>query len=221
MKNLLILILPLFIFSCSKKNKATAPPAVVKDTFILVATPNIADTVVDSNYSFEESVAGSDAPQSVIEQLSLFDVLYISTDGKLHKGQILTNSQIEEDLKQLFGLMLRDSFPIEKVIPVVAYNWSDSLSMLANNSYSFCYRNLDYSKHAQGLAVDINPLFNPLMYKNKNRPQQPANGVYDTLRAGTFTPQSQLVKEFCQRGFRWGGNFRSMSDYHHFEYLKQ
>ncbi len=153
----------------------------------------------------------------MIDELELIDVNYISTDNKLHQGQILTNKQLVADIKELFQLMLEQEFVIEKAIPIVAYNWSDSLSMANNNTYSFCYRNVSYSLHAKGRAIDINPRFNPLRWKTKNLPNQPIGAVLDTTVNGTLHPNHPIVKEFKKRGFRWGHYFSKYWDDHHFD----
>ncbi len=175
------------------------------------------DTVVDADFTFEEAVAGTRAPQKIIDELTLFDVFYFSVDGKVHRGQILSNKMIEKDIREMFDFMLRNNFVVEKAIPIVAYNWSDSLSMADNNTYSFCYRNTSYSKHARGMAIDINPKFNPLRWKKTKRPNQPQGAVLDTTVNGTFYPEHPVVKEFKRRGFKWGHVFPKFYDDHHFE----
>ncbi len=173
--------------------------------------------IIDSRYTFAQAIEGSNAPQTIIDDLELIDVTYISTDDKLHQGQILTNKRLVDDLLELFDFMLDQGFVIEKAIPVVAYNWSDSLSMADNNTYSFCYRNISYSNHAKGLAIDINPRFNPLRWKNRDLPNEPQGAVLDTTVNGTLHPKHSVVNEFRRRGFRWGHTFSKYWDDHHFE----
>lgn len=175
------------------------------------------DTIIDSRYTFEEAVDGSKAPQHILDQLELIEVTYVSTDEKIHKGQLLTNQKIADDLVYLFHFMLNRQFVIEKAIPIVKYDWNDSLSMADNNTYSFCYRNSSYSKHAEGMAVDINPRFNPLRWKDSNLSNKPKNGILDTTANGTFYPGHPVVNEFIARGFRWGHTFSKYYDDHHFE----
>jgi hypothetical protein len=176
------------------------------------------DTIIDSDYSFAEAIAGSHSPKHIIDKLKLITVHYVSTDGRIHRGQILTHRQIADDLSEMFDFMLSHDFVVEKVIPIVRYNWNDSLSMDDNNTYSFCYRNVSYSKHAQGLAVDINPRFNPLRWKmGYHRPNEPAGAEMDTTVNGTFFVGHPVVKEFRRRGFRWGHSFSKYYDDHHFE----
>ena len=175
------------------------------------------DTIIDADYSFEEAIAGTKAPQSIIDQLTLFGVTYLSTDGKIHCGQILSNKTIANDIKDIFRFMLDKGFVIEKAIPIVKYGWDDSLSMDDNNSYSFCYRDIAYSKHATGMAIDINPRFNPLRWKTEDRPHKPEGAALDTTVNGTLYPGHPVVEEFRRLGFRWGHSFTKFHDDHHFE----
>ncbi len=177
----------------------------------------IPDTIIDADYTFEEAVKDSNAPENIISQLELINVFYLSTDEKIHKGQIITNQLIANNIKEMFNFMLEERFVIEKAIPIVRYGWDDSLSMANNNSYSFCYRNISYSKHAKGLAIDINPRFNPLRWKNSDKPNQPLGAVSDTTVNGTFFPNHPVVNEFKRLGFRWGHTFTKYYDDHHFE----
>jgi hypothetical protein len=177
------------------------------------------NVIVDCHYTFEEAVAGTKAPKSVIEQLQLIDVQYYSTDKMIHSGQILTNKLIANDLKQIFRFMLQQQFQIAKAIPIVNYNWNDNLSMKDNNTSSFCYRNTEYSKHALGMAIDINPYFNPLRWKNgyKYRSNKPEGAIYDSTINGTLYPLHPIVQQFTKLHFRWGHNFTRNYDDQHFQ----
>lgn len=217
-KNLFLsfFIVSMVCISCNMRpsNEQTETKEIVVEPEVYEVKDTI---VIDSNLSFEEAIEGTKAPQEIIEQLVLIDIHYRSVDDKIHRGQILTNKKLEEDVKHIFDFMLKNHFVIEKAIPIVKYNWSDSLSMDDNNSSSFCYRNITYSKHATGMAIDINPRFNPLRWKNSNRPNQPEGAVLDTTINGTLHPEHVVVKEFRRLGFRWGHTFSKYYDDHHFE----
>lgn len=175
--------------------------------------------IVDCNYTFEEAIAGTKAPKSILKELKLIDVEYYSIDGKIHAGQVLTNKKIARDVKKMFRFMFKARFPVSKAIPAVRYHWNDDLSMQDNNTYSFCYRDVGYSKHALGMAVDINPFFNPVRWKKgyENRINKPVGAKYDTSVNGTFYASHPVVEEFRRRGFRWGHTFTRNFDDHHFE----
>lgn len=174
--------------------------------------------VVDSDLTFEESVDGISIPISIINNLVLLDVFYYSYDGKLHKGQLLVNKEVAQDIQEIFEFIKETRFPIEKVVPIIKYDWSDEASVSDNNTTAFNYRFVSgtriVSNHAYGYAIDINPKQNPYIKRNK---VIPAGAVYDTNVPGTITADSQLVKEFKERGWSWGGDWRSVKDYQHFE----
>ncbi|HTN69333.1 MAG TPA: M15 family metallopeptidase [Dysgonamonadaceae bacterium] len=215
---LICLFFVLLFDACNQKEDSHKNETSNRDRINVVEKWIEPDTIIiDSKLSFEEAIEGSNAPQAVIDELELIDVTYISTDEKLHQGQILTNKKLVPDLRELFQFMLEQDFVIERAIPIIAYDWSDSLSMADNNSYSFCYRNITYSYHAKGLAIDINPRFNPLRWKNKDLPNEPIGAVLDTTVNGTLYPNHPVVKEFRKRGFRWGHTFSKYWDDHHFE----
>lgn len=208
-----------FFLSCTGNKRETQPIAETEEHASETITLK-KDTVIDAAYTFEEAIAGTKAPQQIIDQLILSDVCYLSTDAKIHRGQILTNKEIATDIVHLFRFMLNEGFVVEKVIPVVRYNWNDSLSMADNNSYSFFYRNISYSRHATGMAIDINPRFNPLRRKKGDQTNIPAGAVQDTTVNGTLYPGHPVVEEFKKRGFRWGHTFSKYYDDHHFEWEK-
>ena len=174
--------------------------------------------VIDSDIDFEEAISGKNIPQSVIESLSIVDVYYYGFDNKLHKGQLIVNKAVVLDVIEIFEFIRESHFPINKVVPISKYSWSDEKSMMDNNTSAFNYRFISgtrvISNHASGLAIDINPSLNPYV---KNGSSLPANCIYDTTKAGTISASSQLVSEFETRGWQWGGEWKSIKDYQHFE----
>lgn len=174
--------------------------------------------VIDSNIDFEQAVSGKNIPQSIIENLRLVDVYYYGFDEKLHKGQLVVHREVVLDIIEIFEFIRERQFPISKVIPISKYGWSDDKSIMDNNTSAFNYRYISgtrvISNHASGLAIDINPGLNPYI---KNGSSLPANCVYDTTKAGTILADSDLVKEFKKKGWQWGGDWKSLKDYQHFE----
>lgn len=176
------------------------------------------DYVLDSDVDFEQAVSGKNIPQSILENLSLVNVYYYGFDEKLHKGQLIVHKDVVLEIIEIFEFIRENRFPINKVVPVNRYDWSDEKSMQDNNTSAFNYRYISgtrvISNHAAGLAIDINPMLNPYI---KNGNSLPENCVYDTTQAGTISSSSQLVLEFKQRGWQWGGDWNSIKDYQHFE----
>jgi hypothetical protein len=174
---------------------------------------------VDSNISFEQAVAGAAAPKHIVDSLCLIDVHYWSFDDCLHQGQLLIHEDTAQDVLAIFALIEKTRFPIGKVIPIVKYSWSDEVSMADNNTSAFNYRTIKGtnkpSHHGTGRALDINPFQNPVIYSDGRI--LPTGAVYDLRHKGTLFVDSPVVREFMARGWRWGGCFESLRDYHHFE----
>ena len=175
---------------------------------------------VDSLLRLEEALAGTGAPSSLVGRLCLLDICYVAFDGRRHQGQIVVHETVRQDVLEIFELMEKVEFPIARVIPVVQYRWSDDASMAANNSSAFNYRFVAGTKrlsaHAMGLAVDINPLLNPVIYEDGRI--APAGAHYLPERPGVLSAECPVVQEFQRRGWLWGGAFQSFKDYHHFEF---
>lgn len=186
----------------------------------ITKTPNGSsmEIVIDSDIEFEEALYGQKIPSPVKAKLTSITVQYYSFDDKIHQGQLIINKEVAKDLEEIFAIILEIHFPIEKVIPISQYKWSDDESMNDNNTSSFNYRFISgskiLSKHASGLAIDINPKQNPYI---KNGITSPSGSVYDTTTKGTISANSRIVDEFKKRGWSWGGDWNSLKDYQHFQ----
>ena len=219
--NTLFLVMIMISCNSSVKKTTAADDFLPQDTIIEKITEP--ETIIDSQMTFEEAIAGTNAPQNIIDQLVLIDVEYYSTDDKLHRGQLLLNRSIEKDIVAIFDSIKSWRFPIAQAIPIVAFGWDDNLSMAANNTSSFCYRKVagtdHFSRHAKGMAIDINPFFNPMIWKTpyENRPNKPENAQYNEEIPGTLYLEHPVVQEFIKRNFKWGYYFPRYYDIHHFQ----
>ena len=119
--------------------------------------------------------------------------------------------------------MFRDRFPLRTVRPVTAYGSSDDRSMAADNTSAFnCRRAVasgppTWSRHAYGMAVDVNPVENPYLFRGRVLPPN-GRGYADRsrARAGMIRAGDPVHRAFRKAGFRWGGTF-SNPDYQHFD----
>ena len=211
-KLILLLILPVLLHA---QNKPASSDIEQTDSG---KNSSLQKIIIDSDISFNEALSELKIPANIKDQFVLETVNYYGLDDMLHQGQILVNKKIAEEVIQIFEFIKQIRFPIEKVIPLSKYNWSDSKSMEDNNTSSFNFRFVSgsriLSKHANGLAIDINPKLNPYVKKGK---MIPANAVYDSTSVGTLTQNSEIVKEFKRRGWSWGGDWKSLKDYQHFQ----
>ena len=176
---------------------------------------------VNRSMTFEEAIAGTEAPSSVIEQLCLVAVPYIGFDGVHHEGQLVVHKDVRRDIVEIFDLMAAWEFPVSRIVPIVRYGWSDDAAMADNNTSAFNYRFIAgttrLSAHALGLAVDINPLVNPVIYADGR--VSPSGARYEPEEGGVLIAEGPVVREFLRRGWRWGGLFETFRDYHHFEFM--
>jgi hypothetical protein len=163
-------------------------------------------------------LAGKDIPEEIKINLRLVDVVYYSFDKKLHSGQIVVHKDLVSDIKIIFEKLKEKRFPLQEVIPVVKYNWSDEESMQANNSSAFNYRfvagTTRLSNHSSGRAIDLNPVLNPQII---NGIASPEGAKYRPAAKGTITKNSFVVKLFKELGWEWGGDWKTRADYQHFE----
>lgn len=176
------------------------------------------DYIVDARMTASEALTGTPAPKNIAAKMKLIDVTYFGYDEKLHKGQLLVNKNVADEVEKIFAELLKMKFPIAKVIPITVYTWDDEASMYDNNTSSFNYRKVvgktTLSKHALGYAIDINPRDN---YYKKDGHISPSNGRYDKKNKGTILKNSAVVKLFAKYGWNWGGDWKSLKDYQHFE----
>lgn len=152
--------------------------------------------------------------------------LYVGFDGYTHIGELVCNKLIAADFVAIFRELYQQRYPIGQMRLIDDYHASDEESMRANNTSCFCYRmvkgSAKLSKHAEGLAVDINPLYNPCVRRSHGKTTiQPATASRYADRSATFahkiTHGDLLYRLFVAHGFRWGGAWRSVKDYQHFE----
>ena len=160
------------------------------------------------------------------EELRYVRVLYWGFDQQTHNGELIVNKAISEDIVAIFKELYESKYPIERMVLVDEYNADDNTSMEADNTSAFNYRKIDgtdrLSLHSYGLAIDINPLYNPYVRGAKDELIiTPENG---SAYADRSADCDYYIKEgdvcynaFVKRGFTWGGEWKTQKDYQHFQ----
>ena len=154
-------------------------------------------------------------------------IMYRDFEGQAVVGELVVNKEISADILEIMRELYEISYPIEQVRLVDYYEGDDELSMAANNSSAFNWRPLTgsttkISRHAMGMAIDINPLYNPY-YKFYHGLEtiKPREGEPYVDRMSGYPYQIEegdvCYQLFMERGFKWGGDWRSLKDYQHFE----
>ena len=151
------------------------------------------------------------------EDLRYLKVLHVGFDGKTHTGELVVNRLIADDVLDIFKQLYEAGYEIEKIRLIDEYDADDEKSMSDNNSSAFNFRYISYStklsKHALGLAVDINTLYNPYVkYVDGRRNVEPANAEKYTDRSIEFPHKIDhddlCYKVFAEHGFEWGGDWK-------------
>lgn len=160
------------------------------------------------------------------DELRYIRLLYLGIDQKSHIGELIVNKSIAEDIIAIFKELYAARYPIEKMVLVDEYDADDITSMEADNSSAFNFRFIDsttkISVHSYGLAIDINPRYNPYIRQMGGKTViLPANGSDFAdrskdceyyIRRGDICYQA-----FIKRGFTWGGDWKHEKDYQHFQ----
>lgn len=162
-----------------------------------------------------------------LDDLRYLRVQYYDFDGIVQQGELICNKAIADDLSEIFYTLYQNEYQIEKIRLVDEYNGDDTQSMLDNNTSCFNYRMVDnsssLSKHALGLAIDINPFYNPYVVFQKDGSTyiSPEGSEPYADRSASFPykidENDLCYKLFKEHGFTWGGDWNSCKDYQHFQ----
>lgn len=161
-----------------------------------------------------------------LSDLRYVRALHYDADGRISVGEIVCNKAISDDIVEILRALFEARYPIERMVLIDEYDADDKRSMTANNSSSFNFRYISgtnkLSNHSDGMAVDINPLYNPYVrVRSGGTVVEPEAGepYADRDRDFTYkiTRDDVCYREFMKRGFVWGGDWTSLKDYQHFE----
>ena len=163
-------------------------------------------------------------PRSELRYLRLS---HYDSQGKEHVGELVCNKKISSDLKEIFKELYQQKYPIERMRLIDDYDADDERSMQANNTSCFNFRTIagskKLSKHSLGMAIDINPLYNPYVKRSKDGKLlvQPANARKYSDRSKRWNYKLEkgdlCYRLFIKHGFKWGGSWTNSKDYQHFE----
>lgn len=178
------------------------------------------------SFPSDEDVAASNLVIT-LDELRYVHILHYDFEGNPREGELICNARIARDLTEIFYQLYVNKYQLESVLLIDEFDADDIASMEANNTSCFCYRDVTdsaiLSEHAYGLAVDINPLYNPYVSYEKNGTEtvSPAAASDYADRSKNFAykidENDLCYKLFTQYGFIWGGNWNNVKDYQHFQ----
>lgn len=188
--------------------------------------------LIDSAISPADAIRANPAkgkcPRHVLNQQCLITVHYWGFDGQMHRGQIVVHQDVSTDIHDFFELAERIRFPFAGVAPLAHpdYLWDKEKTVLKGNlTYGFNWRTVHgtqtLSRHAVGMAMDVNPLQNPYIVAGSGLhwPQT----EYKPKTHGALAADHLLVQLLEGRGWWWGGHGyvnaqgSEAVDYMHFE----
>ena len=161
-----------------------------------------------------------------LSDLRYLQVLHYNGQGEVCRGELICHRSISDDLLAIFRQLYEAKYPIERMVLVDEYDADDEASMADNNTSAFNYRYVSgtrrLSKHSQGLAIDINPLYNPYVRKREGKVMVSPKGAEAYADRTEPFPYKIERGDLCYRlfrahGFRWGGDWKNSKDYQHFE----
>jgi hypothetical protein len=153
--------------------------------------------------------------------LRLVRVTHLGFDGRGRDGEVVVSARVADAVVRVFARLYDARFPVQRLTTVDAYGGSDDASMAANNTSGFnCRRTTGgtaWSQHANGEALDVNPVQNPYVRGTTVLP--PAGRAYVDRSApglGVVRAGDAAVRAFTAEGWGWGGAWTSAKDYQHF-----
>lgn len=157
-----------------------------------------------------------------INNLLYIRLSYWGFDHQSHHGVLIMNKIVSSEVVAIFQALYQQHFPIARMQPISDFHGDDVAAMVANDTSGFDCRLMtqesDYSAHAYGTAVDINPLLNPYISGSVILPLQARKYVMrKPAYPGMIANQSAIYQFFHQKGWRWGGDWVELKDYQHFE----
>mgnify|MGYP003514153630 FL=1 len=158
-------------------------------------------------------------------------ILHRNANGHSQRGEMIVNKAIADKVLKIFRKLYDANYRIERMVLIDNYNADDEASMRANNTSAFNFRFMAgsktrISKHGKGLAIDINTLYNPYVKKRSNgtwhiEPSCARNYAFNRENRKDIPykiDRNDLAyKLFTAAGFKWGGSWKSLKDYQHFE----
>ncbi|MDO4565368.1 MAG: M15 family metallopeptidase [Clostridia bacterium] len=182
---------------------------------------------IDLSEEIKARITGLSYPKSGAkigyDELRYIHLIYVDFEGEEHEGELIVNKLVADEVMDIFYRLYQAGYALESVRLVDDYGEvaDDTLSMEANNTSAFCYRNTasgNLSRHSYGAAIDINPRMNPYVKRNGSFSPKNAEEYLDrsVIREGMIDENDLCYQLFIEYGWEWGGHFRTEKDYQHF-----
>jgi len=157
-----------------------------------------------------------------LADLRLLTLSYYDYHDTVQIGELVVHEAVSEEVIDIFQILYEAKYPIAKMTRIEAYAGDDDLSMADDNTSGFNHRRVagssKLSLHAYGLAIDINPVENPYVKAQLVSPDSGRAYLERNLgQKGLITKGDILYNTFISKGWQWGGDWKSVKDYQHFQ----
>jgi hypothetical protein len=157
-----------------------------------------------------------------LEDLRLLRLRYRDFGGVVRDGSIIVHAEWAFGIGETFRRLFEAGYPVEYLHVPGATGADVPLPPVPNGTYGFACRRMvgssQWSEHAYGRAVDLNPLQNPYV-DARGRVVPEAGAAYvdrTNVVPGMIVPGDDAVRAFADITWSWGGDWRSPRDWMHF-----
>ncbi|MEU0022681.1 M15 family metallopeptidase [Streptomyces rochei] len=158
----------------------------------------------------------------VRDQLRRVEMNYLGFDGEVHRGVLVVNADVTASVVRIFTRLFEEGFPIRRMEPMEVYDGDLNASLAADNTSAFNCRRPDQinapfreSPHANGRAIDINPLENPWINLRTKKWSPSAEYAERTEGKGKILKGGLVWRAFTEEGWVWQDI--KVPDYMHFD----
>lgn len=155
-------------------------------------------------------------------QLRRLEVNFRDFKDRVRRGVLVVNEDVAREVAAIFTDIFDAGFPIHSMRPIEQFGGDDNASMAANNTSAYNCRAAGQansaavdSPHANGRAVDINPVQNPWLDPRCDCFLPTGRHAERTPGPGKILEGGVVWRAFTKRGWIWQDI--ATPDYQHFD----
>lgn len=166
------------------------------------------------------STWNSDCPVG-LDELSYLTLSFVGFDDQNYVGEMIVHTSVAGDVVDVFRKLFAARFPIEEMRVIAASELDVPPTGDGNLTSAFICRPVtggtNWSEHAYGLALDINPFHNAYVKGPLVLPELASVYADRTLGLpGMIVEGDVVVDAFDAIGWGWGGRWNTLKDPMHF-----
>jgi len=155
------------------------------------------------------------------EQLRYLTMSFRGFDARAHTGEMLVNAEVAQTVVDVFKRLFAAGFPVEEMRITPEAEQKLPPTGDRNNTEAFVCRPIrgqkEWSEHAYGLAIDLNPFNNPYVKGDLVLPELASSYLdREWTRSGMALEGGPAVTVFESVGWKWGGRWSDPVDFMHF-----